>query len=404
MENNENISNNTPSQIPTDIVKPTIFQELKRQVKQIVSSKNFPIISIALLLTLVILFSSQWSRMQLMRGQAALSGVILSVQPATNTIIPGQSLPVNVYIDTKGVAVSGIDLIINYDPTFLSLVSMNAGSNNFFQVSGVSGSPDVLGQPDISTAGMAKMSIGIGPTNQGKSGVGSIATLTFTGHTKTGQTTITIGSDTFIGAITNSETNALSIINPASVTINQTSTTPTIPIPTPTVSPTNSPNQSPTPSHTPTRIPTLTPTPSHTPTSPPTRTPTPTKTPTPTPTSIHTLTPTPSITAQPSPIITPYPSDIDAIPPFVQITSTKSWHLWFWRSNITISAKASDSSGIAKIELSVDGSLVKTCLLSTECRVSKRLKPGTHILSATAYDHSPQQNSDTATTNNTVRY
>jgi len=64
---------------------------------------------------------------------------------------------------------------------------------------------------------------------------------------------------------------------------------------------------------------------------------------------------------------------------------------------ITISANASDASGIKEIKLYIDASLVKTCTLLTTCsHPTSYSTAGTHTYYATATDNSANQNSATS--------
>ncbi|MBP6882397.1 MAG: hypothetical protein KBC15_02450 [Candidatus Levybacteria bacterium] len=111
----------------------------------------------------------------------------------------------------------------------------------------------------------------------------------------------------------------------------------------------------PTPTPTPTRIPTATPRPA-TPT--PTKTPTPTpKPPTPTPTKKPTPTPTKTPTPTATKTPTPTPTPVDLTPPTVSITQPANNATVTRGRSSTISASASDASGISKVEFYVNGVL-----------------------------------------------
>lgn len=78
----------------------------------------------------------------------------------------------------------------------------------------------------------------------------------------------------------------------------------------------------------------------------------------------------------------------DTTPPAVTITSPADGTT-VSKGNVTITASASDASGIAEIKILVDGGLIKTCFNTTSCsaRVSAgRLTVGTHSITTQATD------------------
>jgi len=84
----------------------------------------------------------------------------------------------------------------------------------------------------------------------------------------------------------------------------------------------------------------------------------------------------------------------DASAPQVVISSPQSGTT-LKGTKVSISANASDTSGIARIELSIDGSLVKTCSGVSSCTYSwmtRKATAGQHTIRAVAIDNSPQQN------------
>ncbi len=86
------------------------------------------------------------------------------------------------------------------------------------------------------------------------------------------------------------------------------------------------------------------------------------------------------------------PPDVTA--PTVSITSPANGAV-LKGAKVSLSASASDTSGIARIELSVDGIVVKTCSAATTCTYSwntRRVSSGTHTVRAVATDNSSQQN------------
>jgi hypothetical protein len=64
-------------------------------------------------------------------------------------------------------------------------------------------------------------------------------------------------------------------------------------------------------------------------------------------------------------------------------------------TKVTVAASAGDPSGIATIELRIDGVLVKTCTGVTQCTYAwdiRKVTKGTHTITATAYDASASRN------------
>jgi uncharacterized repeat protein (TIGR01451 family) len=85
----------------------------------------------------------------------------------------------------------------------------------------------------------------------------------------------------------------------------------------------------------------------------------------------------------------------DATEPTVAITSPVNGTK-LKGSKVQFSANASDISGIARIELSIDGAVVKTCSAATTCAYSwtlRKVTTGSHTLRAVATDNSTLQNS-----------
>jgi hypothetical protein len=84
----------------------------------------------------------------------------------------------------------------------------------------------------------------------------------------------------------------------------------------------------------------------------------------------------------------------DSIPPTVTITSPANGAT-IKGAKVSVSASASDASGISVVELRIDGVLVKTCTTVTQCTHSwdtKKLTRGSHVVTATAYDASSARN------------
>jgi|GEM_PF-640790 len=103
------------------------------------------------------------------------AGASLSLSPTTGSVAVGQNLAVELYLDTGGAAVTGVDAVINFNPSFLQVASTN---------------PVVFGslfygsqpQPTIdNTAGKLVIHPGVTSTAYAYTGRGVLATLNFTG-------------------------------------------------------------------------------------------------------------------------------------------------------------------------------------------------------------------------------
>lgn len=153
---------------------------------------------------------------------------------------------------------------------------------------------------------------------------------------------------------------------------------------------TPTPSLTPTPSISPT--PTLTPSPAPSPSSTPTPTPIVTPTPSPTPTPIA----TPTLTSTPTPTPTSTPPSDDITPPTVSIAQPENGAALSTKGTQKIIAKASDSSGISKIEIYVDSKLSTTCTSATSCTYNwslNKVSSGQHVIKSQAYDKSTAKNS-----------
>lgn len=84
----------------------------------------------------------------------------------------------------------------------------------------------------------------------------------------------------------------------------------------------------------------------------------------------------------------------DATPPEVSITSPQSGTT-LKGTKTSVSASASDTSGIARIDITIDGTIVKTCSAVQSCTYSwmtRKVTAGQHTITASAIDNSPQKN------------
>jgi hypothetical protein len=89
----------------------------------------------------------------------------------------------------------------------------------------------------------------------------------------------------------------------------------------------------------------------------------------------------------------------DSTPPTVSITNPAYNQVLPRRGSVSVSATAADQSGIATIRVFIDGVLKKTCSLTTTCQYSwsiGKVSSGTHTVSVTAIDNSPNMNSTSA--------
>lgn len=98
--------------------------------------------------------------------------------------------------------------------------------------------------------------------------------------------------------------------------------------------------------------------------------------------------PTPTVTATPTLQQSPTPSPTPKIPPSVIITSPTNGSIIQRHTTITITANASDTVGVTKVEFLIDGSLACTSLNAPyKCSWSDTGKPNaTYTLQAKAYD------------------
>jgi hypothetical protein len=89
---------------------------------------------------------------------------------------------------------------------------------------------------------------------------------------------------------------------------------------------------------------------------------------------------------------------IDSPPSVVLISPAKgAEYVTAGPMNITVEAAASDDFGIVRIELYLDGNLLKTCENTTTCQaVAVNVTHGTHTAMAIAYDNEGQTSSDIA--------
>lgn len=85
----------------------------------------------------------------------------------------------------------------------------------------------------------------------------------------------------------------------------------------------------------------------------------------------------------------------DTTPPTVVITKPANGSKVPSKGNLQISATASDSSGIASMNIIFDGNTIKTCTAITSCSIKmsvKNISSGTHTITVNAIDNSPNAN------------
>ena len=90
----------------------------------------------------------------------------------------------------------------------------------------------------------------------------------------------------------------------------------------------------------------------------------------------------------------------DLTPPYISFSSPTNNTVIKGKKDITVTATASDNSGISSLELFIDNNLVKTCSLSNTCSylwLGKNITVGTHTLTARAVDNSTNKNTASTT-------
>lgn len=145
----------------------------------------------------------------------------------------------------------------------------------------------------------------------------------------------------------------------------------------------------------PTTTPTATSTPTKTPTPTATATSVPTQTATPTPTS----TPVTTLTTTPSPTATSTPSGSDRTGPVITITSPINGTN-IGTGNLRMTASATDTSGIYKIQILMGDEVIRTCYGTTSCTATVPngfVPSGNTVVTFLAIDNSTAKNQSTKT-------
>jgi hypothetical protein len=125
----------------------------------------------------------------------------LSLTAAKTTVKNGQSVAVNVGINTNSNDVIGADLDISFDKTKMQVLDVKAGS--FFAT------PDVSNKVLDNTTGHAKVTVNIPPSGAAKRGTGTIAIVTFKALAE-GPTRVDFGDGNLVAAL---NMNGLSALN-----------------------------------------------------------------------------------------------------------------------------------------------------------------------------------------------
>lgn len=108
-----------------------------------------------------------------------------------------------------------------------------------------------------------------------------------------------------------------------------------------------------------------------------------------------TTTPTPTPTPASSPTPIPTPNTNDTTPPVVTISSPVNGSTIGTKGTVKLSATASDSSGISKIDILLDTQIMATCNAKTSCSTNvnvNKFTSGSHTITARATDGSANHN------------
>lgn len=171
--------------------------------------------------------------------------------PAQSSLAFNQEKQIELKIDSNGLHPTGVDFVINFDPSFMTISDPQFASGAF---------PAAIKSPEIdNTAGTIE---GVLVNFEDVTGELLVMTMTARAKQKAGSTEIAVNPDVFITA-TESDSNVANISGAATLAIVSTSPTPTpsvTPTPTPSVTPTPSPGTTATPTPSPGTSPTPTPT------------------------------------------------------------------------------------------------------------------------------------------------
>jgi len=155
--------------------------------------------------------------------QKAAPATTMSLTPAQKTAKVGDTVSLDVNIDTGENSIVAASVYLTFDPVKLQAQSI-VNSSQF---------PNILSSGDISQTGKASIAVGTASISQPFKGIGAVATIKFT-VLQQSDTPITVrfGPESFAGSIGEGSTNALIGTTPSSITITADGTGGTTPSPT----------------------------------------------------------------------------------------------------------------------------------------------------------------------------
>jgi len=144
------------------------------------------------------------SRLDFNRGDAAVSGVTLSVQSTTTSVVLNNQFTVDVVLNTGTATVTAADIRISFPQNTLQPISITGGS--FL--------PSVLSP---GTIGSGTASIVVGSGTAGRQGMGTVAMITFRA-VQIGTATIQVDATSQVAAV-GEPVNVLTIRTPLTMTV-----------------------------------------------------------------------------------------------------------------------------------------------------------------------------------------
>jgi hypothetical protein len=174
----------------------------------------------------------------------ATPATTLTLTPTTISKSVGEEFTLEAHMDTGTNQIVAVDLALSFDPTMLEALWIHNGT--MF--------PNILSSGVVGN-GTASIALGATNTTTPITGTGTIATIKFKALAATSaQVAVRFSSETFVGALNEGSTNALTSSIPATITIGGSSSTDTTITPTPTTATNSSitPTITPTGSITPT--------------------------------------------------------------------------------------------------------------------------------------------------------
>lgn len=109
---------------------------------------------------------------------SSVAHTVLTMSPASVSVVPGKQNSLDVIMNTSGNAVTAVQLELQYDPTQLGNITVTPGP--------LFSNPVVLINTNNTKIGRLTYAFGIQPNQQTISGTGTVATITFTGKGKIG--------------------------------------------------------------------------------------------------------------------------------------------------------------------------------------------------------------------------